>query len=93
MTEDYLRREVSIADYCFMVNAKSVLIHRSGRRYLIHTPASRAARELDRAACDRASECTQHLVASALAVLICAMLAAAIWFTFFAPYLSVSHAP
>ena len=93
MTEDYLRREVSIADYDFMVHAESVLIHRSGRRYLIHTPASRTAQRLDRVAYDRPSKPTRCLVACALALLLFGALAAAIWCAFFAPWLSAPPAP
>lgn len=94
MTEDVRRRrEVSIADYCFMIHAETVLTDSSGYRYLVHTPSSRSVQARGRVVDDPASEVTRRIVSCALVVMLFGTIGAAIWFVCFAPSLAVASAP
>ncbi|HEY0395651.1 MAG TPA: hypothetical protein VGD01_14225 [Candidatus Elarobacter sp.] len=96
MTEDYIRRrrEVSISDYCFMIDPESVLTDRGGYRYLAYAPgspasgAARARRAVEHVIDDSVSDMMRDLIACALAVLFLGMLAGAVWYAYFFPNLA-----
>jgi hypothetical protein len=85
MTEDYLRRprELAITDFRFAMRVESVLVCRSGRKYLVFA-RTRAARPTD----GSVPELTRRLVECALGTLVGGFLATTIWFGLLAPILA-----
>jgi hypothetical protein len=79
---------VSISDYCFMIDPESVLTDRGGYRYLVRAPGSHATRTAELGLDDSISDTARDIVACALAVLFLGLLAGAIWYAYYFPYVT-----